>query len=98
MVDIGVKKVTANYACCENNFYILDYRLVFKRQPTFYINYMVVPVILLSGLSVTVFFLPPDMPSKLPFSITNLLALAVFEQLVAEIIPPAATNSPVIGE
>ncbi|XP_072046575.1 neuronal acetylcholine receptor subunit beta-3-like [Amphiura filiformis] len=96
LVDVGVKKLKGNYACCENDYYFLDYRLVFKREPTFYINYMAVPVILLSGLSVTVFFLPPDMPSKLQFSITNLLALAVFEQLVADIIPPAATNSPLI--
>ena len=76
----------------------MQYRLVFHRQPDFYISYMIVPVILLSSLSVSVFLLPPDMSVKLQFSITNLLALAVFEKLIAEIVPPSAENTPVIGE
>ncbi len=98
MVDVNTKKVTSYFPCCDYPYYDLNFRLIFKREPSFYINYMVIPVIILSGLSITVFFLPPGMSSKLQYSITNLLALAVFQTLISEIIPPVAVNTPVIGK
>ncbi|XP_072047039.1 neuronal acetylcholine receptor subunit beta-3-like isoform X1 [Amphiura filiformis] len=96
LIEVAAKKVTSKYVCCEINYYNLEYRLVFHRQASFYISYIVIPVILLSLLAVTVFFLPPDNGSKLQFSITNLLALSFFEKLISEVIPPTGENAPVI--
>ncbi len=98
MLDVSSKKVTSYFPCCEYPFYEVYYRLVFKREPSFYVNYMIVPFIILSCLSVAAFLLPPSMPGKLQFSITNLLAMAVFHELISEIIPPVAKNTPVIGK
>ena len=98
LVEVAFKKITSKYTCCEFNYYVLEYRLVFHRQSSFYMTYIVIPVILLSALAVTVFFLPPDNSSKLQFSITNLLALSFFEKLIAEVMPPAGAHTPVIGK
>ena len=98
LVEVAVKKITAKYACCDYNFYNLEYRLVFHRQASFYISFIIIPVILLSALSTVVFFLPPDNSSKLQFSITNLLAMSFFAQLIAEIVPPAGEHTPVISK
>ena len=98
MVDVSAKKVTVYYACCNHPFYNVHYRIVFRREPSYFVNYMIIPVIILSCLSLSAFLLPPDMPSKLQYSITNLLALAVFQKLISEIIPPVAENTPVIGK
>ncbi|XP_072014930.1 acetylcholine receptor subunit beta-like [Amphiura filiformis] len=58
---------------------------------------MVLPCLLLSILSLLVFYLPPDCGEKLTLSITNLLALVVFQQIIAENMPPSSDDSPLIG-
>ena len=98
LVDVAAKQVSTKYICCEFLYYNLEYRLVFQRQAAFYVTYLIVPVILLSTLAVAVFFLPPDCGAKLQFSITNLLALSFFQKLVAELIPPAGEDTPIIGK
>ncbi len=98
LVEVSVKKVTTIYPCCEFPYYNLQFRLVFTRQSSFYISYIVIPIILLSLLAVTVFFLPPDNGTKLQFSITNLLALSFYEKLIVEVVPPAGQHTPVIGK
>ena len=45
-----------------------------------------------------VFFLPPECGEKLTLSITNLLAMVVFQQLIAETMPPTGDDSPIIGK
>ena len=96
--EVAVKKVTAKYTCCDPNYYNLEYRLVFHRHASFYISYILVPFILLSAIAMVVFFLPPDHSSKLQFSITNLLAMALFAQLTAEVVPHAGKHAPVMGK
>ena len=49
-------------------------------------------------MSLLVFYLPPDCGEKLTLSITNLLALVVFQQIIAENMPPSGDDSPIIGK
>ena len=98
MVAVRPKRVVTVYLCCPEPYPELHIRLVFKRHAAFYIYYMVLPCLFLSILSLLVFYLPPDCGEKLTLSITNLLALVVFQQLIAENMPPSSQQSPVIGE
>ncbi|XP_072051148.1 neuronal acetylcholine receptor subunit alpha-9-like [Amphiura filiformis] len=97
MVAVRAKRVVKKYLCCPEPYPEIHYLLVFKRHAAFYIFYMVLPCLFLSILSLLVFYLPPDCGEKLTLSITNLLALVVFQQLIAENMPPSSENSPVIG-
>ncbi|XP_072024620.1 neuronal acetylcholine receptor subunit alpha-9-like [Amphiura filiformis] len=97
MVDIRFKREVVHYLCCPEPYPEVHFTLVFKRSPAFYIYYMIVPCILLSILSLLVFYLPPDCGEKLTLSITNLLALVVFQQMIAANMPPTSEDSPIIG-
>ena len=44
-----------------------------------------------------VFYLPPDCGEKLTLSITNLLALVVFQQMISETMPPSGDDAPILG-
>ena len=98
MVAVRAKRLVYSWVCCPEPFAHIKYYLVFKRYPKFYIYYLILPCLLLSVLSLLVFYLPPDCGEKLTLAITNLLALTVFQQIIAEHIPPSTDDSPVIGK
>ncbi|XP_072021478.1 CHRNA7-FAM7A fusion protein-like [Amphiura filiformis] len=97
MIVVRPKLIVKKWLCCPEPYPEIHYRLIFKRHAAFYINYMVLPCLFLSALSLLVFYLPPDCGEKLTLSITNLLALVVFQQIIAENMPPSSDDSPLIG-
>ena len=98
MKGVRTKRIMHIYLCCPEPYPMIIFRLVFSRYSQFYISYMILPCVFLSVLSLLVFYLPPECGEKLTLSITNLLALVVFQQIIAENIPPSADDSPVIGK
>ena len=98
MVAVRTKRKVVKYLCCPEPYPEVHYRVIFKRHHEFYIYYMVLPCVFLSALSLLVFYLPPDCGEKLTLSITNLLALVVFQQIIAENMPPSSDDSPIIGK
>ncbi|XP_072046622.1 neuronal acetylcholine receptor subunit alpha-10-like [Amphiura filiformis] len=97
MVATNKKQRIVYYSCCNFSSYEVQYRLIFKRQPDFFIKYLIIPVSLLSFLSPMVFYLPPDSGEKVTLCITNLLALVVFQQIISDNMPPSGAESPIIG-
>ncbi|XP_072041536.1 neuronal acetylcholine receptor subunit alpha-3-like [Amphiura filiformis] len=97
MVAVRTKRVIVKYLCCLEPYPEVHYILVFKRHADFYVYYMILPCFLLSILSLVVFYLPSDCGEKLQYSATNLLALIVFQQIIAGNIPPTSDDSPLIG-
>ncbi|XP_072030304.1 neuronal acetylcholine receptor subunit alpha-10-like [Amphiura filiformis] len=96
MISVKVRHQTTWYSCCPDDFSEVVYRLTFKRRAEFYVVHLILPVTFLSILSILVFYLPPDCGEKLTLSITNLLALVVFQQIIADIMPPSGEDSPII--
>ncbi|XP_072014257.1 neuronal acetylcholine receptor subunit alpha-10-like [Amphiura filiformis] len=97
MVAVRSKRVIVKYICCPEPYSEVHYVLVFQRHADFYIYYMILPCFLLSILSLVVFYLPSDCGEKLQYSATNLLALIVFQQIIAGNIPPTSDDPPLIG-
>ncbi len=95
--DVHAEKHTHYYACCPEPYPELAYSLVLKRRSAFYVAYLIVPCVFLSALSLLVFYLPAECGEKLTLAITNLLALVVFQQLVAESMPPSGDDPPLLG-
>lgn len=54
--------------------------------------------VLISFLSVCVFYLPADAGEKMTMCISILLALVVFLLLVSKILPPTSINVPLIAK
>ncbi|XP_035666376.1 neuronal acetylcholine receptor subunit alpha-4-like [Branchiostoma floridae] len=91
ILEIPDRKVETD----DNVFIAYDFMLA--RKPLFYIVNMIVPIILLTLLSIFVFYLPVDCGEKVGLCINILLALVVFLLLIADIIPSTSLDIPLIG-
>ena len=96
-VSITTDRIVTKYSCCPAPYYDIIFTITFTRNSGFYVSYLIIPCVLLSALTLLVFWLPPDCGEKLTLSITNLLAMVVFQQLIAETMPPTADESPLLG-
>ena len=67
--------------------------LTVARKPTFVIIIVIIPIMMLSLMSIMVFLLPPESGERMSYSITLLLALMVFLTIVSDNIPK--TSSPI---
>jgi len=76
----------------------LVFYIQMRRNYQFYVNHMIFPFSILSCLTLFVFWLPPDSGEKITLTITILLALTVFLQLISEYTPKASSTLPIIGK
>ncbi|KAI0990374.1 hypothetical protein GJ496_002820 [Pomphorhynchus laevis] len=64
--------------------------LVLRRKSLFYIVNLIIPSIIISFITVFMFYLPLDDRERITFGISNLLSINVFLLLVAKLLPPTA--------
>ncbi|XP_062998858.1 neuronal acetylcholine receptor subunit alpha-3 isoform X2 [Elgaria multicarinata webbii] len=86
------------YGCCEDDFTDITYSLYIRRLPLFYTINMIIPCLLISFLTVLVFYLPSDCGEKVTLCISVLLSLTVFLLVITETIPSTSLVIPLIGE
>ncbi|XP_041465602.1 neuronal acetylcholine receptor subunit alpha-10-like [Lytechinus variegatus] len=96
--DFPVIRTLPKYGCCKYPFSILDFVLIIRRRPLFYVINMLVPCILVSALTLLTFYLPADTGEKFTLCITILLSLTVFLLLAAETMPPTSEVVPLIAQ
>jgi hypothetical protein len=62
-------------------------KLNLKRMPTFYLINMILPIIIIGVLNILVFLLPAESGERVGYSITVLLAIAVFQTMASDKLP-----------
>jgi len=85
------------YGCCSEPYPDVTYTLLLRRRASFYIFNLLLPCLMVSFLAPLGFYLPADSGEKVSLGVTVLLALTVFQLLVAESMPPSE-SVPLIGE
>ncbi len=84
------------YGCCSDPYPDITYTVLLQRRSSFYIFNLLLPCFLISFLAPLGFYLPADSGEKVSLGVTVLLALTVFQLMVAESMPPSE-SVPLIG-
>ncbi|XP_007569026.2 neuronal acetylcholine receptor subunit alpha-3 [Poecilia formosa] len=98
IIDAPGYKHDIKYNCCEEIYTDITYSLYIRRLPLFYTVNMIIPCLLISFLTVLVFYLPSDCGEKVTLCISVLLSLTVFLLVITETIPSTSLVIPLIGE
>ena len=85
------------FSCCPEPYIFINYFILIKRRPLFYLFNMVMPCILISMVALLGFYLPSESGEKISLGITTLLSMTVFLMMVVEQMPPSSENLPVVG-
>ncbi|KAH3779369.1 hypothetical protein DPMN_157171 [Dreissena polymorpha] len=73
------------------NFSVIRYSFKLKRESTFYVLTLILPITFLGISSVMVFLLPAESGERVGFSITLMLTMTTFLSIVSDVIPKTAT-------
>ncbi|XP_025103579.1 neuronal acetylcholine receptor subunit alpha-10-like isoform X1 [Pomacea canaliculata] len=85
------------YTCCPEPYVDLKFTLIFQRRSTLYNYILILPCILLTSITLVLFWIPPESPAKLMLGISIFVAFFLLLLLMEANLPPAAANVPLLG-
>ncbi|XP_033120698.1 neuronal acetylcholine receptor subunit alpha-10-like [Anneissia japonica] len=98
LIGMPVKRNVYYYNCCSEPYPTVEFTMIIRRRPLFYLFNLLIPCMLITMLTLLDFYLPAEAGEKVTLAITILLALTVFLLLVAETMPPTSETVPLIGQ
>ena len=76
----------------------LKFYIYLKRKPFYFVLNIVAPTILLSFMSLSVFWLPARADEKMGLSVTILLAFTVFMLTISTVLPTSSDSTSLLGK
>lgn len=65
ILSAPAKRNEVSYSCCPEQYVDLTFRLIFQRRSVLYNYILILPCILLTSLTLVLFWIPPESPAKL---------------------------------
>ncbi|XP_033728139.1 neuronal acetylcholine receptor subunit alpha-10-like [Pecten maximus] len=96
--NFSVVREVRHFDCCKDAFPFLNYSIRMRRKPNFYVINLILPSMFVMALTISVFIVPVESGEKLSFAVSLMLALAVFQLMLANTLPPSAETVPLIAE
>ncbi|KAK6055857.1 Neurotransmitter-gated ion-channel transmembrane region, partial [Cooperia oncophora] len=98
LISSPVRREVSYYKCCPEPYPTLKFHLHLKRKSFYYIFNIIVPSMLISGMTLLGFCLPPhDMSEKIGFQTTILLSVCFFLTILSEMTPTTSESIPLLG-
>ena len=85
------------YGCCPEPYPDITFYVNLKRKPAYYVTNIIIPSVLITLIASLGYLLPVDSGEKIGLELTVMLAMSVFQLLVADQLPPSADATPWIG-
>lgn len=96
VLGMPARRRVLTYGCCSEPYPDVTFTLLLRRRAAAYVCNLLLPCVLISLLAPLAFHLPADSGEKVSLGVTVLLALTVFQLILAESMPPAE-SVPLIG-
>ncbi|XP_067672594.1 neuronal acetylcholine receptor subunit alpha-2-like [Haliotis asinina] len=97
ILSAPAKRNEVSYSCCPEQYVDLTFRLIFQRRSVLYNYILILPCILLTSLTLVLFWIPPESPAKLMLGINIFVAFFLLLLLMESSLPPAAASVPLLG-
>uniref|UniRef100_G1PN60 Cholinergic receptor nicotinic alpha 10 subunit n=1 Tax=Myotis lucifugus TaxID=59463 RepID=G1PN60_MYOLU len=97
VLGMPARRRVLTYGCCSEPYPDVTFTLLLRRRAAAYVCNLLLPCVLISLLAPLAFHLPADSGEKVSLGVTVLLALTVFQLILAESMPPAE-SVPLIGK
>ncbi|OAF68054.1 hypothetical protein A3Q56_04206 [Intoshia linei] len=90
-------KNTKLYPCCVNPYIDITFTIKIKRKFTHFVYILLLPCILLSTLTMLMFWIPPESQHKMILGMNLFVAYFVLLMLLADHTPISSNSVPIIG-
>ncbi|XP_067672728.1 neuronal acetylcholine receptor subunit alpha-10-like [Haliotis asinina] len=97
IIDVPANKNIKYYSCCPEPYVDLTFSLIFQRRATLYNYILILPCVLLTSITLILFWIPPESPAKMQLGLTIFIAFFILLKLLEKNLPPGTTKMPVLG-
>nr|KAI8766129.1 neuronal acetylcholine receptor subunit beta-3 [Biomphalaria glabrata] len=98
ILDVPAYRLNKTMPCCPGLFWIeLQYHLVFQRRSALFNYILILPCILLTTITLVLFFIPPESPAKMQLGLAIFIAFFVLLRLLEKNLPPGTSRMPLLG-
>ncbi|CAI5451155.1 unnamed protein product [Caenorhabditis angaria] len=101
VVSTHVIREEKKYECCPNNYTMLNYHIIIRRKPLYYVLNLIAPTAVITFISIIGFFTSSSVhdlrQEKITLGITTLLSMSIMIFMVSDKMPSTSTCVPLIG-
>ena len=97
LVSLEAEERDLEFNCCPEKYSSITYELTLDQLSSYYLVYIILPMMALTALFLLVFFIPADSGERMSFGVSILLSLTVYLLVISEIVPANSNSRSMLG-